>query len=90
MNTLIYYSFSPLILSVLVLIIGLIKPKWILIWMEKPERWLIVAIAMVLFMIGAVLYGEGNKQLRQEKALQNTTQSSQPASDAPPAEVGKP
>lgn len=67
MNTLIYYSFSFLILSALILLIGLIKPKWILFWMEQPERLSILFIASALFMAGMVMFGEGNKRLQQEK-----------------------
>lgn len=84
MNTLIYYSFNVLVLAAIVLIVGMIKPKWILLWMEKPGRLPIAMIAGVLFMIGAVMFGEGNKQLQQEKAQlskQQTTQ--QPAAEVP-------
>lgn len=80
MNTLIYYSFSVLFVSILVLIVGMIKPKWIFLWMDKPGRLPVVMIAGVLFMIFAVMFGEGNRQLQQEKAQlskqQQTTQKS--------------
>jgi hypothetical protein len=36
--------------SVLILIIGLIKPKWVLFWMKKPDRLTVTALAMLLFM----------------------------------------
>lgn len=84
MNTLIYYSFNIMILAVVLLTVGLIKPKWILLWIEKPGRLPIVVIAMALFMVGAIMFGEGNKQLQQEKAQlskQQTTQ--QPNSEVP-------
>ncbi|MDD1621792.1 MAG: hypothetical protein LUQ11_09945 [Methylococcaceae bacterium] len=84
MNTLIYYSFNVLILSIIVLIVGMIKPKWILLWMEKPGRLPIAMIAGVLFMIGAVMYGEGNKQLQAEKAQQSKQEAIQkPGSEVP-------
>ena len=84
MNTLIYYSFSLLFLSVLVLLIGMIKPKWILIWIERPGRLPIIMISMVLFMIFAVMFGEGNKQLKQEREKQQATQQiSKPANEVP-------
>lgn len=79
MNTLIYYSFNIMILAVVLLTVGLIKPKWILLWIEKPGRLPIVVIAMALFMVAAIMFGEGNKQLQQEKAQigkQQTTQQS--------------
>lgn len=77
MNTLIYYSFNVMILAAVVLVIGLIKPKWILLWMDKPGRLPIVAIAGAIFMAGAVMFGEGNKQLQAEKAQKAPAQSQQ-------------
>ena len=68
MNTLIYYSFNIFILTLVVLGIGMFKPKWILFWMDKPSRMPIAFIAAILFMAAAVMFGEGNKQLQQEKA----------------------
>ena len=38
------------VLSILIFIIGLIKPKWVLFWMKEPSRFLISGIALVLFM----------------------------------------
>lgn len=83
MNTLIYYSFNILGLSILVLIIGMIKPKWIFLWMDKPGRMPVAFIAAVLFMIGAIMFGEGNKQMQQEKALQTKPQAVQPSAEVP-------
>ena len=67
MNTLIYYAFNVFVLSLIVLGVGMFKPKWILMWMDKPTRLPVAMIAAVLFMISAVMFGEGNKQLQQEK-----------------------
>ena len=84
MNTLIYYSINVLVLCVIVLIVGMIKPKWILLWMDKPGRMPIVIIASILFMTAAVMFGEGNKQLKQEQAQQTQQQSAQtPAAEVP-------
>lgn len=54
-----------LIIAVLILIIGLINPKWLLVWVEKPGRMPIVMIASVLFMIGMTVFGEGTKQKKE-------------------------
>lgn len=78
MNTLIYYSFNVFILSLIVLAIGMYKPKWILLWMDKPGRMPIAFIAAILLMIAAVMFGEGNKQLQQEKAQLSKQQSINP------------
>jgi hypothetical protein len=83
MNTQIYYGLSLLILSIIVLIVGMIKPKWIFLWMEKPGRMPVVMISVVIFMISAVLYGEGNKQLQKEKEQLRKHEIQQPAPETP-------
>jgi hypothetical protein len=37
-------------LSVLIFIIGMIKPKWILFWMKQPDRLTVSSIALIMFM----------------------------------------
>jgi MFS superfamily sulfate permease-like transporter len=84
MNTLIYYAFNVFVLSLIVLGVGLFKPKWILLWMDKPTRLPVVMIAAVLFMISAVMFGEGNKQMQLEKAQVSKQQSLQnPVEEVP-------
>lgn len=38
------------LLAGLIFIIGMIKPKWIVFWMKRPDRLSVTVIAMVLFM----------------------------------------
>lgn len=38
------------VISLLILIIGLIKPKWVLFWMKQPDRLTITAVSLLLFM----------------------------------------
>lgn len=38
------------VVSVLILIVGLIKPKWVLFFMKRPDRLTVTALAMILFM----------------------------------------
>ncbi|OAI21400.1 MULTISPECIES: hypothetical protein [Methylomonas] len=78
MNTLIYYSFNLLILTLVLLLVGLIKPKWLLFWMDKPGRLPIIFVCTGLFMTSAVMYGEGNKELQAEKAQQAKAQTPPP------------
>ena len=52
------------ILTLLFFVVGMIKPKWALFFMEKPSRWLITAITTVLFMVTMTLYGQGIKQAK--------------------------
>lgn len=63
----IYASFNIGIMTMLFFIIGMIKPKWPLFFMEKPDRFLILAITTVLFMITVTLYGEGNRRVKLEQ-----------------------
>ncbi|MBE0469673.1 MAG: hypothetical protein IBX55_09240 [Methyloprofundus sp.] len=58
----IVWAINLLILSIGILIVGLIKPNWLLFWMEKPSRFIIVGVSIGLFMVAAVLFGEGNRQ----------------------------
>ena len=50
--------------TILFFIIGMYKPQWPLFFMKTPNRFIILSISVVLFMITATLYGEG---LRREK-----------------------
>lgn len=71
------------IISVLILIIGLINPKWLLVWVEKPGRMPIILLASVVFMVGMTLFGEGSKRKKEAEA------SGQPvaeSSEKPPVE----
>ncbi|WP_347988061.1 hypothetical protein [Methylomonas sp. AM2-LC] len=83
MNTLIYYSLEVLILSGLVLIVGLIKPNWIFLWMDKPGRMPVIWLATALFMIGMVLNGEGRKKLKLETPPAVQSEQVKPISEIP-------
>ncbi len=58
----IYHGISLVLLAVIIFVIGMFKPKWILFWMDSPTRLIVTAVAMALFMIGAVLFGKGNQE----------------------------
>lgn len=60
-------AFHTGIWTLLFFIVGMIKPKWPLFFMKKPDRFLILVISTVLFMVSATLFGEGNRQ----KALED-------------------
>jgi hypothetical protein len=81
MNTLIYYSFNLAILAVVLLIVGLIKPKWLFFWMDDPGRFPPVFLASALLMAALTMFGEGNKQFQAEK--QQAAKTGQPAAEVP-------
>lgn len=91
MNSSIYNGISLLIISVLVLIVGMIKPKWILMWMDNPGRMPILWIASALFMFGMVLFGQGTNEKHQAEAKQEQQQNAAPSAEVPaPAAVATP
>ncbi len=60
------------VLSILILIIGLIKPKWILFWMKEPNRIMISGIALLLFMGSMTGYTQLTVQPKQKTERQRT------------------
>ncbi len=69
-------AINLLIWTVLIFFLGMYKPKWPLFFMKNPNRFLILAICTVLFMISATLYGEGLRREKLEKAaIQPTTET---------------
>ncbi len=72
-----------MILSIIILLIGLINPKWLFFWMETPSRIASIALSIAIFMIGAVLHGEGKLQLEQEKKQEARSKAIQPTTEVP-------
>lgn len=58
----IIWAFNLLLLAIGILVVGLIKPKWLLFWMEQPNRYIIIGVSVILLMAAAILFGEGNRQ----------------------------
>ena len=78
------WSINLFVLAVGLLIMGMIKPQWILFWMEKPIRMPIVILSAVLFMVAAVMFGEANKE-KQMLAAKKTEQVVGKKSDEVPS-----
>ncbi len=89
-------AFHTGIWTLLFLIVGMIKPKWPLFFLKKPDRFLVLIISTVLFMITFTLFGEGNRQkAAEEKAAKEAVSkivspSSAPAPVAAPVPVPVP
>lgn len=81
---LIKIAFHTGIWTLLFFIVGMIKPKWPLFFLKKPDRFLILIISTVLFMVSATLYGEGNRQrAEEEKATKEAVSKILTPSSAP-------
>jgi len=84
----VYSAITFLITVGLILIVGLIKPKWVLFWMKEPDRFVVVAICTVLFMLAMTMYGEGLK--RKQMAEATVTMKAQSATQSAPESVPVP
>ena len=73
--------------TILFFIIGMYKPQWPLFFMKTPNRFIILAVTTILFMITATLYGEG---LRREKLEQAAKQPVSESAVPVPAPVPVP
>ena len=78
------WSINLLVLAVGILIVGMIKPHWILFWIEKPGRMPIIFFSVILFMSSVVMFGEANKE-KQTLTVAKTEQLVDKSSDAVPA-----
>jgi hypothetical protein len=72
-----------LIITLLFFVLGMIKPKWPLFFMETPSRFIIVVVTTILFMITATLYGEGLRREKMEKAAKQPMSESTVPAPAP-------
>jgi predicted membrane channel-forming protein YqfA (hemolysin III family) len=77
------WSINLFVLAIGIFIVGMFRPQWILFWMEKPIRMPITMLSAVLFMCGAVMFGEANKE-KQKFQKQATLQVDKKQSDAVP------
>ena len=64
-------AINLLIWTLLIFFVGMYKPKWPLFFMKNPNRFTIMVVTMILFMITATIYGEG---LRREKVQSSAKQ----------------
>ncbi len=50
------------LVTILFFLIGMIKPKWALFFLDKPDRMIVLAITVVLTMVSITMYGEGHRR----------------------------
>ncbi len=55
-------AINILIYTVVFFFIGMYKPNWALFFMKKPDRFMVMVVSVVFFMVAATLFGEGTQQ----------------------------
>lgn len=71
------------ILTLLFFILGMIKPKWPLFFMEKPSRWHVTMVSTVFFMIFMTMFAEGHRQKQILEKHKHATASTAAAAPVP-------
>ena len=73
------------IFTIAFFILGMIKPKWPLFFLEKPDRLNIIFISTIMVMIVITLFGEGHRRnvLEQQKKSKPTSAEVAPAKNQP-------
>lgn len=84
------YAINLSIFTLLFFIIGMIKPQWVLFFIERPTRFPILMITPVLVMITLTLYGEGVKRDKEKQALEKAPVKTMPAPAPEPIPVPVP
>ncbi|WP_020158743.1 hypothetical protein [Methylobacter sp. BBA5.1] len=79
----IHAAFNIGILTLIFFIVGMIKPQWPLFFMKKPDRFWVLIISTILFMVAATLFGEGNRRAE----LEQPSKYSQPQDAVPVPET---
>jgi len=71
------WSINILVLAIGFFIVGMIKPNWLLFWMDKPSRMPVVLLSIILFMVSVVMFGEANKAKQQEQEITQLSTASE-------------
>ena len=68
------------IYTVIFFLIGMFKPNWVLFFMKKPNRVMVMMLSAVLFMVAATLFGEGTRKNKlDEDSVSVVSEDSVPA-----------
>ena len=78
------WSINLLVLAAGLLIVGMIKPQWLLFWMDKPGRMPIIFFSSILFMSGLVMFGEANVEKEQLLKVEPIQQKVEKKADSVP------
>jgi len=83
------WSINLFVLAIGFIIVGMFKPKLLLFWMDKPGRTPIVIFSIFLFMVGATMFGEANRE-KHEWFAEHAQQATETKADAVPTVTPKP
>jgi hypothetical protein len=78
------------LLTLLFFFLGMYKPNWPLFFMKEPNRFIILAITTILFMVTVTLYGEGLRREKIEKAAKQPISESVAPAPVPAPVSAKP
>lgn len=81
------WSINLVVLAIGLFIVGMIKPNWILFWMEKPGRLPIVFLTSGIFMAAVIMFGEANVQKQKATASAERLKSAATENAVPIAET---
>lgn len=79
------WAFNLAFFTIAFFILGMIKPKWPLFFLKKPDRFMIVAVTTIMVMVIVTLFGEGHRRhaLEQQKIKSAASVPSIPTAPAP-------
>jgi hypothetical protein len=60
-------AINILIYTAIFFLIGMFKPNWVLFFMKKPNRVMVMMLSAVLFMVAATLFGEGTRKNKSDE-----------------------
>ncbi|MCX7084792.1 MAG: hypothetical protein NTY69_04550 [Methylococcales bacterium] len=90
LNGLLTGSITLLLWTVVIFGLGMYKPKWPLFFIKEPNRFMVVALTLILFMVAWTMKGEGEKQKRQEASAKEAAAQVAPAPEPVPVPVPTP
>ena len=82
------WSINLFVLAIGFLLVGMFKPKLLLFWMDKPTRFPIIIFSAFLFMVGATMFGEANRE-KQKWLAEHAQQANETKLDAVPTVTAK-
>ena len=87
MNGLLTGSITLLLWTVVIFGLGMYKPKWPLFFIKEPNRFMVMALTLILFMVAWTLKGEGERRLRLAETEKQHAAQIAPAPEPVPVPV---